>query len=262
MSQEQLSAQGRIALEKLRPQLAEIAPARRAALNLAADEAAAVVRRVGDELASDPALRKAFVDLGSVHFDIAHVDRLRDLGAALFHTASLAALAAATRTKARLPVDLVASAVELRKRMVRVLDYNLGQLPHVVALLEAVRSGRGHLDLGSDLVVLGGAYENHAEALALDKRHYDREDAQRAFDTAQSIQDELDRGLDTDQRQALLDLANVWTLTWESYNEVRDAALWMFRSDPDKQALFPSLYASKPSGTKKPTPETAPPAEA
>lgn len=244
--------EGAAALAQIADKLAALDGARLARLNVDAQDAAIVIRRVGTRVAAEP-LKGDFAALPPRFFAPEHATLLPVYGAALFRAGAEAKTALAARSKARLPVELVAEATELRRRMLEVADYNLRHLGDAMAAeLDDIVSGRGYVDLASDLDRLAATHEAHATLLSDDKRKYRPADAAAARSASMRIQQDLDAGLSPAQRAAVDTLSRVWTLASSSFREVRTAAQWMYRADPATLDLFPSLYTAPGSPTPPP----------
>lgn len=94
---------------------------------------------------------------------------------------------------ARIPEALVTEGDSLRARMLRVIDFVLGDDPKIAAAYERIRQGLGHRDRANDLEELSSIYEERADAIADDRIRYRREDLGRARELAA----EMHRLLDT-----------------------------------------------------------------
>jgi hypothetical protein len=251
--------EGAAAMAQIAPAMAGLEAAEVGHPNADPQEAAIVIRRVGKLVQAEPHAAD-FALLPARFFAAEHATLLYAKGTALFRAAADAKASQALRSKARLPLELVTEATELKRRMLDVATYNLRHLFEAMAAeLDDIISGRGHVDLASDLDRLGAAYESHATVLSDDKRKYRATDAALARALSQRIQGELDAGLSPAQRAAVDTLNRVWTLASASYREVRTAAHWIYRGDDATLALFPSLYASgSPAAPPAPTPAPPP----
>ena len=156
-------------------------------------------------------------------------------------------------SRATLPTELLDAATELRRDMLRVLEFRLGDDAEVAARLDFIRRGTGHQDLADDLVRLGGLYHTHKNTLSGMPRPYQSTDADRASKLAAQIlmtlglqpalektgagakatgHDNLDWG-DLQARAA--------TLLEQSYDEVAAAGRYLCRHKPDLAARFAPL---------------------
>ena len=198
--------------------------------------AAAVGREV-----QRPEVRAEFARLPPECFDIAHVDRLEQTADAACYAFMQLKDAAALHTDARLPAPVVAEAVALKQRMLRVLAYNLDHLDDVPILLADIRPDTGYLDLPYDLLRLTRLYREHAATLALDGRRYQADDAATAGRLALEMSQVLGDGMPSDTRYWTEQLGRAWTLLVVTYGEVSATGRWLFRARNGK-ARFPSLY--------------------
>lgn len=146
-------------------------------------------------------------------------------------------------TGAKVDLALVQEASALRERMLKTADYNLGHVEEVGRELADIRQGTGYLDLANDLSRLAVVYAASKSELASDKRHYDVADAGLAAALAQRIRGELRASASRSGAFAEL-RPRAFTELTRLYNEVRAAAQFVFRAQPDVLAEFPSLRAS------------------
>ncbi len=228
----------RRAFEALLPAIEAQTRIRRA--NTDQHKAIVVAAAVGREVRA-PEVRAEFARLPPECFDIAHVDRLEQTADAACYAYLQLKQAAALHTDARLPAPVVAEAVALKQRMLRVLGYNLDHLDDVPILLADIRPATGYLDLPYDLLRLVKLYQEHAATLALDVRRYQAGDATTAGRLALEISKVLGDGMPSDTRHWTEYLGRAWTLLVVTYGEVSATGRWLFRARNGK-ARFPSLY--------------------
>jgi len=161
---------------------------------------------------------------------------------------------------AKLPEDLLTEATAVKSRMLRVLDYLLGEEELVARELSAIRSGTGYLDLAQDLAQLAKLYQSERAQLQKDRHLYQATDETLAATLAQRIFSELRRDQPVAQRERL---GQATALLLHLYDEVAATARWLLRNKPEEAAQrFPSLIAASrrpPKKAAKPTPD-APPA--
>lgn len=146
----------------------------------------------------------------------------------------------AASTGVKVDLAIVQEATELRERMLRTADYNLGHLEPVARELADVRLGAGYLDLANDCSRLAALYVAHEAELAVDKRYYEAADADRATSLAQKIRAEYRAAASRSGQYAEL-RPRVFTELTRLYNEVRAAAQFLFRSEPSVVEEFPAL---------------------
>jgi hypothetical protein len=82
-------------------------------------------------------------------------------------------------------------ATTLRARMLRVLEYHLGDDAALAARMAAIRGGKGSIDLRNDLLALAELYRQHHAELADDRRHYRADDADSATRMAAEVTSQL-----------------------------------------------------------------------
>ncbi len=208
------------------------------------------------KLVAQPSIRARFDSLPAGEFAHEELDRASVLAEALLYVRQKYE-SAAVRSKATVPAELVDEAMQLKSRMLEVLDYNVGDLDGVAAELASIRSGAGYTDLAQDLSRLSRLYDEHRATLAKDKVKYRAADAKTASELARTILESVKthataEWVDKSQR--------VWTLLRASYDEVRRAAMFLFAREPERLALFPSLFAAARSerGSSKAAGETTP----
>jgi len=90
-------------------------------------------------------------------FDLKQLGRLRTIALATWHARQLQAELAST---AALPEEVFREAQAARAKMLRVLEYHMGDVADVAADLEYIRSGAGYQDVASDLRMLADLYED------------------------------------------------------------------------------------------------------
>jgi hypothetical protein len=228
----------RLAFEALLPAIEAQTRLRRANTDLhrAIIFAAAVGREV-----RKPEVRAEFARLPPECFDIAHLDRLETAADAAYYAYLQLEHATPLHTDARLPAPVVAQAVALKQRMLRVLGYNLDHLDGVNLQLADIRPATGYLLLPYDLLRLASLYQEHAATLAVDVRRYQAGDAATAGRLALEMNQVLGDGMPSDTRYWTEYLSRAWTLLVVTYGEVSATGRWLFRARNGK-TRFPSLY--------------------
>ena len=205
-------------------------------------------------LIEERGLRQDFTTLAKAGlFELSHLDGLPELARTLWYIRHRLDEQVALGSRATLPTELLDAATELRRDMLRVLEFRLGDDAEVAARLDFIRRGTGHQDLADDLVRLGGLYHTHKNTLSGMPRPYQPTDADRASKLAAQIlmtlglqpalektgagakatgHDNLDWG-DLQARAA--------TLLEQSYDEVAAAGRYLCRHKPDLAARFAPL---------------------
>ena len=212
---------------------------------------------------ADAVLRARFEALARAkEFDLRKLDGLATAALAAWFARHMYLLASATHTEAQLPVSLVTSATTLKTRMMRVVEYHLGDHPVAGALVTAIRAGTGYMDLANDLVALARLYRAHADLLEHDKKDYQSADQGLAAQTGDQIL-KLLGGNTPDQRKWADRQARAWTLLNTDYAEVYAAGRYLKRADGDVETTFPSLVAASRAAASRSTataqPATPPP---
>jgi hypothetical protein len=206
--------------------------------------AAAIALSVANAVAADKALRARFEALAKANeFDLARLDGLATAALAAWFARHMYLLVSATHTEAQLPGSLVATATALKTRMMRVVDYHLGDHPVAGPLVSAIRAGTGYMDLANDLVALARLYKAYAHLLEHDKKDYQAVDQGLAAQTGDQILTLLG-GSTPEQRKWVGLQARAWTLLSGDYAEVYAAGRYLKRWDVDVESTFPSLIAA------------------
>lgn len=186
-----------------------------------------------------PAERAKFAALPG--FDLRSVDELHLLSAAYWYVHVQQRAARAGQTGVVVDPELISVATELRRRMLRLLDYHLSGLPLVQRELDAIRQGRGYEDLASDLVRLADLHGTYDSELNHDLRNYETTDVADARSYAMRIVSEVTAPRDSASQWAQT-LSRCAALLDAAYREISDAAGWLYRNDPVAADRFPSLH--------------------
>ena len=245
---------GKVAFEKVRAKAKAIPPKQLKPLRLDLRSVAIVLLGVNDVL-EDPKVRECFEALPDRLFDPKHLDELAELALAGWYVRDTRLDATARAEAAYMPPELVEAAVEVRARMHKQARYYLGDDPKCAAELRGVRGGRSHADLVSDLTRLAGVFEDNRFVLERDTKLYRPTDVADARRYAWELIERLgERSVDHWSSMSV----RVWTLLDACYREVRTAARFLFRGEPELARRFPSLYRatrakprdrSEPDGT-------------
>ncbi|WP_437989446.1 hypothetical protein [Sorangium sp. So ce145] len=249
-------AAGKKALEALAPELDRLAEAE--LITVRVDVEAATYAALGVVgFVSSPDVRARFARLPREEFDVTHVDELELACFAALHALAEARAAGALETEARLPVALVTEALEVETRMQALCEYQLADDPAIKPELDRLRPGTGHRDLANDLLGYARIYELRADVVKADPKHYRADDAAHARELAGAMIQKLSTAMTPRARDAFDRYVRVWTLLCLRYEEVRAAALWLWRKSSRTQERFPSLFAvGRPnSGRRKEAPK-------
>lgn len=212
-------------------------------LNVDPNEAVLRALRVGS-FAQRPDILARFQQLTTADFNIQYVYDLPRLAWAMYFAGIQGAQHEAAASEAKVPAALANEASMVRNRMFRVVEYLLGDHPVERAEIDDIRSGNGYLDLIRDLERLAGMYNRHTSLVAMDIKYYLDTDAATAQQLAVTMTQRLSEGLAPSHREHVDLMARIYTLLRISYNEVRAAAAWLFRKQPDVLLEFPSLKSS------------------
>ena len=96
--------------------------------------------------------------------------------------------------------------------------------------------------MAGDLTRLTPLFERHHDLLSRDPTHYNPDDLEGAPADAEAILQSLAETPDSAHWQGQLDRA--FTALAEAYGEVRAAAQWIWRKEPETAELFESLWTA------------------
>lgn len=245
-------ADGQAATEKLMPYLKAIAA--KDVLLPTIDPQAAAVKVLGmmqtlkSEGADVVARLKA---LPKSEFDASKLDLLEPAARALLQSRAELASMQAAATGAKVPVSLLEQGQELKDRMMRLIDYHLGDVADngkadgegsVASELADIRKGTGYLDLASDLVRLAALHRKNTAELDSDKKLFRATDPDDAVAVAGKIQDCLGTSAALTSNPAKDLAARSWTLLKTTYDDVVMTGRWLLRNEDRGARLFPRLH--------------------
>ncbi|WP_437943548.1 hypothetical protein WMF27_42630 [Sorangium sp. So ce281] len=235
---------GKKALEALAPALDRLAEADLVTVRLDVEAATYAALGVAG-FVSSPDVRARFALLPREEFDMTFLDELELVCFAALHAlAEARAAGALTTTDARLPVEIVREATEIEGRMQALCEYHLSDDPAIRPELDRLRPGTGHRDLANDLLGYARIYELRAGVVKDDRKLYRAGDAARARELAGVMVQRRSTAMTPKAREAYGRYVRVWTLLCRRYDEVRAAALWLWRRSARVQERFPSLFAA------------------
>lgn len=212
---------------------------------------AAVVAWSVARFIQQPDIRARFARLPKEEFDQTHVDDLAPIALATFHAAVELQSAQATASIAKLPVDLLQSATEIKSRMLKLVEYHLGDHPADGAEVADIRLGSGYLDLAIDLSRLSKLSQKHKSILQKDPKNFVASDANDARKHSNEILRLLGEARNENAKTWSDMVARAWILLLEVYGEVSSAGKWLIRKD-NSEARFPSLWAAARAGQGRP----------
>jgi hypothetical protein len=207
-----------------------------------ADTAIGIVRRD-----SEPERRGVFERFAEQgNYDIGHLRRMHDFAQVVWHARREQSRVEHGASEAALPEEEVAAAYERRGRMIRVLDYQLGDRADIRELLDYLREGSGHLDLANDLHDLAETYQRDdvRAVLETDTKYYRASDADEAVRQAEMIR--ASQGpLEAGERERLSGLVRrAVTLLVRSYGEHQRVGQFLFGLREDVAVTYPSLVGA------------------
>lgn len=230
---------GEAAYRRLQPRLARLSAEHIGQPRAQVSAAASFVLSSVAPRLSDRGLRARFATLPGSEFDHGALDDLAAAAqAALWAQARLADADAAV-PGARLPVELLAEAEQLRRHMLGVCEYHFRDEPRLARQVADIRLGQGYLDLAEDLRRLGALYRAERDTLKQDLRFYDAKHAETALRLSERITSELRSESAAAARQVAWE---TWALLLELYEEVARGGRFLLRQAGE--TTFPLLHAA------------------
>jgi hypothetical protein len=207
-----------------------------------ADTALGIARR--DSTPERRVLFERFAAQGN--YDIRHLDHLPDYAQIVWHTRREQAIASHHASGAALPEGEVAAAYETRARMMRVLDYQLGDRHDIQELLAYLREGSGYLDLANDLHTLAVTYgrDDVRPQLEKDAKHYRASDVEGAVRYAEAIRASQGPATEGEVERLAGLYQRAVTLLVRSYGEHRRVGQFLFGPRENVAVTYPSLVAA------------------
>jgi hypothetical protein len=194
---------------------------------------------------SDSDLEARLRSLPATEFEIAHFERLGDIGLAAVYVARQIKQTNATTTDAKVPPAVLSKGRTIKARMMKLATFVFDDDPTIAPHLAHIASGSGHRDLSADLDALAVLYAEHLTILSQFPKHFVATD----LDNARIISQEMIDHLTSEQRAArthwLGQQARIWTLLKTHFNDTRDTVLWLLRREPARASQFSSLFTTK-----------------
>jgi len=208
-----------------------------------------------------PEMKKRFALLHKDLFDPAHLTDLEPLALATSHAQVELAAARAQTVEAKLPVDLVDAATEVKARMLELCAYVFKRHPKLSREVDDIRTGTGYKDLALDILRLAKIYEDEHATVSKDVVNYRSEDPSAARTPEQRITTELGEAQSAEEKRWVDLTARAWVLLRDAYGEVQSAGLFIFQHE-DPEEMFPSLYARTARAGSRGKGKSAPEAQA
>jgi len=147
----------------------------------------------------------------------------------------------ALSTGAKVDAETYEASGKLLTKMLKLLEYHVGDRPDVVVEISDIRSGAGYQDRASDLVRTASLFEQHRSELQADTRYYDPKDAETARRFAETIIESIRASMGKSVAEWSDLRARAWSRMTRLYNDIRAAGEFVFRSDPEHRDLFAPL---------------------
>ena len=138
------------------------------------------------------------------------------------------ATASATSSTVKLPEALVSDASALRARMLKLAGYHFDEHPVYGAEISSIRAGTGYADLSQDLERLANLFDAEQETVSTDS-YYRPEAPADARRLANQIYEQIQLQIQESDEVIASLYPKAWSLASETYNEVRAAAMFLFR---------------------------------
>ncbi len=210
------------------------------------------------DVVNAPAAKERFDWLPNEIFKKDTVERLERVAWAAWYAHVRMRSEAALETETKVDPATFEAAGSLLAKMLKLIDYHLGDRTEVAAEIADIRSGSGYQDRASDLVRAAALWEHWRAELDQDKRFFDPKDGERARAYAEGIVRSLRVSLRANTA-AWNDLRiRAWTLLNELYSEVRTTGVYLFRHEPAERDQFVPLRQAVSPTRGRPK---APPAE-
>lgn len=234
--------EGRKALTALGPVLAKIKDSELVTVRVDVETAMLACLGVAGFVQS-PEVRARFARLPKEEFDMTALDGLGQACSAAIYALVAAKKSGALESEAKIPVEIANEATEVEARMQAVCEYHLSDDREIKPLLDLLRPGNGHRDLAHDLNGYADIYEARHAVVSADTKHYRPGDSARAKELATILFEAVSESMSRKARDAYDAYVRSWTLAYQRYEAVRSTGLWLFRDDPAKDELFPSLFS-------------------
>lgn len=212
------------------------------------------------DVARDPARAARFSSLPEAVFAASTVDDLELAAWATWFAHTKVLSETAQSSGARVDIATFDAAGAHLAKMLKLIQYHVGDHADVASEITDIRSGIGYQDRASDLTRAAVLWERYQSELENDQRNYDANDATQARSYAEAILQALRASLGSAADWA--DLRNrAWSRLNKLYAELRAAGVFVFRDEPELRTLFvPLRQAVSPRRPRsKPEPPPAPP---
>lgn len=150
--------------------------------------------------------------------------------------------AATHSTSAKLPLELVEEAMEVRNRMLALGKYHFRDHPKIGPELADIARGFGYPDVADDLPRLGNIYKmpELKPIIEADPTNYRPTDMADAFRLSARIHEELGAQVNREVKDLQAKTAKAWTLLCRTWDEVRAAGQFLYRHEPANLERFVS----------------------
>ena len=128
--------------------------------------------------------------------------------------------------------------------MVTLLEYHVGGAHDVAMEVADIRRGLGYQDRATDLVRAATLWERHEDELRSDTRRYEPGDGARARKLAQEIVAQLQQSASASSVSWADLRLRAFSRMARLYEDLRQAAAFVFRNEPAQLALFPPLRSA------------------
>ncbi len=142
---------------------------------------------------------------------------------------------------AKVDVDTYEASSKHLTKMLKLIEYHVGDLAEVAVELADIRSGTGYQDRASDLVRAASLFERHKRELEGDTRYYDVKDADVARRFAETIVESVRASMGKSVAEWSDLRARAWSRMAHLYSDVRSAGEFVFRRDLEQRDLFAAL---------------------
>jgi hypothetical protein len=126
-------------------------------------------------------------------------------------------------------------------KLLKLVEYHVGDQPRVAVELADIRSGAGYQDRATDLVRAAALFDRHHDELEQDARYYDAGLGDGARRYAEAIVESLRASLGRTAAEWSDLRSRAWSQMVQLYDQVRAAGEYVFRNEPEQADLFQKL---------------------
>jgi hypothetical protein len=231
---------GASAFQQVEPLLRAMPAADLVAINANAQELAIAALALVD-VAREPARLTALSMLPSSLFAADTIDQLETNALALWHAHVKLQTESAHTQGAKVDVAVYEASGRHLGKMLKLIEYHMGNVPPVAVELADIKSGSGYQDRASDLVRAAALFDAHRAELQDDARYFSADDASVARGYAQTILDGVRASMGKSAAEWSDLRSRAHTRVVHLYGELKSAGEFVFRGQPEHRDRFVAL---------------------